>query len=196
MRERKNRKPVPPSSPPPVFRQAVMAASVLLPLSTQPSEDGGEKKEGVLTCRRVALTSGALERWVGGCWRRGGGADASKEERVTKRRIGGGGKKMERGQGGRGGDKRRRKSGVKGWVREGGQRQKWEREGETGSALSFSVSHSRFLSSSSITRHPDRAGNWTWTSLFLSLSFSLSLSLAHSLSPVALLLSGSLGARK
>ncbi len=104
--------------------------------------------------------------------------------------IGRGGQKMERGQGRRGGVKRRRKSGVKGWVGEGGQRQKWQGEAAAGwsgatlcpSFLLTLFSHC-FSSFSSITRHPDRASNWTWTSLSLFpffLFLRLCLSLARS----------------
>lgn len=109
-REKQETTPLPPSSPPLILRQAVMAAfmylaSILLLPSTQWGEDGvgggWRGGEGVLTCRRVVLNSAALERQTG----RG-------EERVTKRRRGemGGGRKNKC----KDGDKRRRKSGVKG----------------------------------------------------------------------------------
>lgn len=65
------------------------------------------------------------------CTCRQGGAQ-KESDKVQWREMGRWGKKMERGQGRRGGDERRRKSGVKGGVREGGQRQKWERGGEAG----------------------------------------------------------------
>lgn len=49
-------------------------------------------------------------------------------------------------------------------------------------ALSFSFSHC-FPSSSSIARHPDRAGNWTWTRLSLFLFLFLCLSLPRGSAP-------------
>lgn len=83
-KEKQETTPLPPSSPPLVLRQAVMAVFMYLAFSfSLPSgvRMGGrekkKKKEGVLTCRRVVLNSAALERQTG----RG-------EERVTKRRRG------------------------------------------------------------------------------------------------------------
>lgn len=68
---------------------------------------GGKEIEGVLTRRHVVLTFAVLERLVGG-----GGDD--------KEQWGENGKKTERGQG-----RTTKKEEVKGWVREGQQRQKW-----------------------------------------------------------------------
>lgn len=90
----------------------------------------------------------------------------------------------------RDGDKSRGELWVKGWVREGGQRQKWKKKkrwaGQIWSKKSvlppFFSSPPWLPSSSSISRHPDRAGNWTWTLLSLSFSFS-SFSLPLSPSP-------------
>lgn len=82
-KEKQETTPLPPSSPPLVLRQAVMAVFMYLAFSfSLPSgvRMGGrkkKKKDGVLTCRRVVLNSAALERQTG----RG-------EERVTKRRRG------------------------------------------------------------------------------------------------------------
>lgn len=75
-----------------------------------------------------------------------------------------------------------------------------ESKGETGRrrrrGLSFSSLFPSSLPLPLSARHPDRAGNWTRTRLSPSLSFlSFPLSLPRS-SPVASLLSRSLGAQK
>ena len=166
------------------LRKAIMAVfthplsfSLSLPSGLRTGGEKKRKKKGVLTCRRVVLTSAVLERRGGGGGS-GRGKQGRESDKEEERGIGGGGRRTERGQeGGRGGDIRRRKSGVKGWVREGGRKTETGggREGEAANVcvlLFFSLSFSSpIASSSSITRHPDRAGNWTWTSLPLSFPF-------------------------
>ena len=154
-----------------------LSFSLSLPSGLRTGGEKKRKKKGVLTCRRVVLTSAVLERRGGGGGS-GRGKQGRESDKEEERGIGGGGRRTERGQeGGRGGDIRRRKSGVKGWVREGGRKTETGggREGEAANVcvlLFFSLSFfPPIASSSSITRHPDRAGNWTWTSLPLSFPF-------------------------